>query len=81
MTKTTRARYTLEFQQEAVRLIDGGQSPASVANPLGLVEQTLFNWLKASRHGSSKAPQQSGERRADGDCQSACRTGPCEDGA
>ena len=41
MTKTTRARYTLEFKQEAVRLVEGGQSQASVAKTLGLVEQTL----------------------------------------
>lgn len=26
MTKTTRARYTLEFKHEAVRLVEGGQS-------------------------------------------------------
>ena len=51
MTKTTRARYTLEFKQEAVRLVEGGQSPASVAKTLGVVEQTLFNWVKASRQG------------------------------
>jgi transposase len=49
MMKTTRARYTLEFKQEAVRLVEGGQSQASVAKTLGLVEQTLFNWVKASR--------------------------------
>lgn len=30
MTKTTRARYTLEFKQEAVRLVEGGQSIAAV---------------------------------------------------
>jgi transposase len=51
MTKTTRARYTLEFKQEAVRLVEGGQSQAAVARTLGLVEQTLFNWVKASRRG------------------------------
>ncbi|EQD74192.1 transposase IS3/IS911 family protein [mine drainage metagenome] len=51
MTKTTRARYTLEFKQEAVRLVGGGQSQAAVAKTLGLVEQTLFNWVKASRQG------------------------------
>jgi transposase len=51
MTKKTRARYTLEFKQEAVRLVEGGQSQASVATSLGLVEQTLFNWVKASRQG------------------------------
>jgi len=51
MMKTTRARYTLEFKQEAVRLVEGGQSQASVASTLGLVEQTLFNWAKADREG------------------------------
>ena len=29
MTTTTRTRYTLEFKQEAVRLVEGGQSPAA----------------------------------------------------
>ena len=51
MTKTTRARYTLEFKQEAVRLVEGGQSIAAAARTLGLVEQTLFNWVKAPRQG------------------------------
>ena len=51
MTKTTRARYTLEFKQEAVRLVEGGQSIAAAARTLGLVEQTLFNWVKARRQG------------------------------
>ena len=44
MTKTaTRARYTLEFKQEAVRLVEGGQSIAAAARALGVVDQTLFN--------------------------------------
>ena len=51
MTKTTRARYTLEFKQEAVRLVEGGQSIAAAARTLGVVEQTLFNWVKAQRQG------------------------------
>jgi transposase len=54
MTKTTRARYTLEYKQEAVRLVEGEQSQASVAKTLDLVEQTLFNWVKASRQGRLK---------------------------
>ena len=45
MTKTVRARYTLEFKQEAVRL---------VARSSGLVDQTLFNWVKADRLGQLK---------------------------
>ncbi len=51
MTKTARARYTLEFKREAVRLVEGGQSIAAAARTLGVVEQTLFNWVKAQRQG------------------------------
>lgn len=54
MTKATRARYTLQFKQEAVRLVEGGQSQPAVAKTLGLVEQTLFNGVKASRQGQLK---------------------------
>ena len=54
MTKTKRARYTFEYKQEAVRMVEGGQSQASVAKILGIVEQTLFNWVKASRQGQLK---------------------------
>jgi transposase len=57
MTKTTRARYMLEFKQEAVRLVEGGQSQSSVAKTLGLVEQTLFNWVKLSRQGQLKGAE------------------------
>ena len=51
MTKATRARYTLEFKQEAVRLVESGQSIAAAARSVGVVEQTLFNWVKAQRKG------------------------------
>ena len=51
MTKSARARYTLEFKKEAVRLVEGGQSIAAVARTLGVVEQTLHNWVKAHRRG------------------------------
>ena len=51
MTKASRARYTLEFKQEAVRLVQAGQSIASAARALGVVDQTLYNWLKAQRAG------------------------------
>ena len=54
MAKTVRARYSLEFKQEAVRLVAGGQSVAAVARSLGLVDQTLFNWVKAERLGQLK---------------------------
>jgi len=54
MIMATRARYTLEFKQEAVRLVESGQSIASASRTLGLVEQTLFNWVKAHREGTLK---------------------------
>lgn len=51
MTKSTRARYTLEFKLEAVRLVKGGQSAAATAKILGISEQTLHNWIKADKDG------------------------------
>ena len=55
MTKRAkRARYTQEFKQEAVRLVEGGQSMAAADRTLGVVEQTLFNWIKAHREGKLK---------------------------
>src|SRR5664279_3837639 len=51
MTDAKRARYTLEYKQEAVRLVESGQSIAAAARSLGMVDQTLFNWVKASREG------------------------------
>jgi transposase len=54
MAKAKRARYTLEFKQEAVRLVESGQSIAAAARSVGMVEQTLFNWVKASRKGMLK---------------------------
>lgn len=49
--KLKRARYTQEFKQEAVRLVQGGQSIAGAAQALGLAEQTLHNWVKAQAEG------------------------------
>ena len=41
----------LQFKQEAVRLVVSGQSIATVVHTLGLVNQALFNWVKACRQG------------------------------
>jgi len=49
MEKLTRRRYTLEYKQEAVRLVSSGQRVAAVAKALGIVEQTLANWVKAEK--------------------------------
>ena len=47
--KTARAQYTLEFKQEAVRLVESGQSIRAAARHLNIAEQSLFNWVKAQR--------------------------------
>ena len=44
----------MEFKQEAVRVVTVGQSIAAAARSLGVVEQTLFNWVKADRPGKLK---------------------------
>jgi transposase-like protein len=47
--ESTRARYTLEFKEEAVRF--GHRWRAGGARNLGLSEQTLHNWVKATSNG------------------------------
>jgi len=54
MSKRTRVVYTLEFKEEAVRLVTGGERASVVARNLGLSEQSLSNWIKASGNGTLK---------------------------
>ena len=56
MKKMRRARYSLEYKLEALRLIGAGQSIAAVATTLGLADQTLHNWIKARREGRLGGP-------------------------
>lgn len=51
MEKLIRRRYTLEYKQEAVRLVASGQKLSAAAKALGIVEQTLANWVKADKMG------------------------------
>jgi len=51
MSGTPRGRYTLEYKQEAVRLIRGGQALSAVARSLGVADQTVHNWVKADSAG------------------------------
>ena len=44
----------LQFKQEAVRLVVNGQSLATVARTLGMVDQALFNRVRARRQGKPK---------------------------
>jgi transposase len=54
MMKATRKKYTLEFKQEAARLVESGQSQAAAARSLGVVEQTLGRWIREHRAGTLK---------------------------
>jgi transposase len=46
--------YTAEFKALAVKRVKEGQSIGAVARELGLVEQTLRNWVKAAAAGKLK---------------------------
>ena len=41
-----RARYTLQFKLEAVRLVKGGQVAAVTAKIPGIPKQPLENWVR-----------------------------------
>ena len=51
-SKSRRARYTLEFKLEAVRLVEGGQDAAVTARVLGIPKSTLGNWVRGSEKGA-----------------------------
>jgi transposase len=50
MMASQRGRYSPEFKEAAVReVVDNSRTIADVARSLGLVEQTLGNWVKTYR--------------------------------
>ena len=49
-----RARYTLEFKLEALRLVKGGQVAAVTAKILGIPKQTLENWVRLANKSQLK---------------------------
>lgn len=49
--KQTRARYTLEFKQEAVRQVRAGRTASEVAQTLGMPKASLTNWVRAQAKG------------------------------
>jgi transposase len=51
MERLPRKAYTYEFKPEAVRLVECGQSVTEAARSLGVIEQTLSNWIKAHKSG------------------------------
>jgi transposase len=51
MFKIPKQEYTAEFKELAVKRVQGSEGIAKVARELGLVEQTLRNWVKAAKAG------------------------------
>jgi transposase-like protein len=56
MFKIPKQEYTAEFKELAVKRVKGGQRIGAVAKELGLVEQTLRNWVKAAEAGKFHPP-------------------------
>ena len=51
MFKIPKQEYTAEFKELAVKRVKDGQGIGPVARDLGLIEQTLRNWVKAAKAG------------------------------
>ena len=51
MKKVPKQEYTVEFKGQAVKQVKIGKSIGLVAKELGLVEQTLRNWVKLTATG------------------------------
>ncbi len=49
--KIPKQEYTAEFKEMAVKRVRDGLSVGAAAKELGLVEQTLRNWVKAAAAG------------------------------
>jgi transposase len=51
MKKLPRQAFTVEFKTQAVDRVAAGQSITAVSDELGINDQTLRNWVKASQAG------------------------------
>jgi transposase len=49
--KIPKQEYTAEFKELAVKRVKSGQTAGAAAKELGLIEQTLRNWVKAAAVG------------------------------
>jgi transposase len=56
MFKIPKQEYTAEFKELAVKRVHDGQVIGVVARELGLVDQTLRNWVKAAKRGKLNTP-------------------------
>ena len=56
MFKIPKQEYTAEFKDLAVKRVRSGETVGTVGRDLGLVEQTLRNWVKAAKAGKLHPP-------------------------
>ena len=50
--KIPKQQYTTAFKEVSVKRVKAGDSARAVAKELGLIEQTLRNWVKAAAAGT-----------------------------
>jgi transposase len=51
MKRILKREYTAEFKEQAVAMVNNGRSVPEVAGELGLIAQTLRNWVKSAEQG------------------------------
>lgn len=51
MKRIPKQEYTAQFKGQAVAMVKAGKSVPEVSRSLGLVEQTLRNWVKQAAQG------------------------------
>ena len=56
MQKIPKQEYTAEFKEQAVKRVKDGKLVSVVAKEMGLVEQTLRNWVKRYDAGKLDGP-------------------------
>jgi transposase len=56
MVKIPKREYTPEFKELAAKRVLSGQGITAVTRELGLIEQTLRNWVKKAKAGKLTAP-------------------------
>ena len=67
MRNGKRGRYTLEFKQEAARLVESGQSIAEASRSLGAAEQSLSNWVQAVTRRNAFQVEETAQRMREAD--------------
>ena len=56
MKRIPKQEYTAEFKEQAVKRVGEVGSISRVATELGLIEQTLRNWVKSAKAGKLNPP-------------------------